>query len=125
MGMKQGTIIDATLIAATSSTKNEKKERDPEMHQTSKDKQWYCGMKVHIGMDRDSGLIYSVETTAAHVHDLTPAADLLHGEETAVDADAGYRGNTVGCQTRRREDWMIWSKQPKPTSTPRWSSHFG
>ena len=93
MGMKQGTIIDATLIAATSSTKNEKKERDPEMHQTSKDKQWYCGMKVHIGMDRDSGLIYSVETTAAHVHDLTPAADLLHGEESVVYADAGYQQN--------------------------------
>jgi predicted transposase YbfD/YdcC len=93
MGMKQGTIIDATLIAATSSTKNEKKERDPEMHQTSKDKQWYCGMKVHIGVDRDSGLIHSVETTAAHVHDLTPAADLLHGEESVVYADAGYQQN--------------------------------
>jgi IS5 family transposase len=92
MAMKQGTIIDATLIAAPSSTKNEKKERDPEMHQTCKGKQWYFGMKVHIGVDSENGLIHSVETTAAHVHDLTPAADLLHGEETVVYADAGYQG---------------------------------
>jgi transposase, IS5 family len=92
MAMKQGTIIDATLIAAPSSTKNEKKERDPEMHQTCKGKQWYFGMKVHIGVDSENGLIHSVETTAANVHDLTPAADLLHGEETVVYADASYQG---------------------------------
>jgi len=92
MAMKQGTIIDATLIAAPSSTKNENKERDPEMHQTKKGNQCYFGMKVHIGVDQDTGLIHSVETTAANVHDLTPAADLLHGEETVVYADAGYQG---------------------------------
>jgi IS5 family transposase len=92
MAMKQGTIIDATLIAAPSSTKNEKRERDPEMHQTKKGNQWYFGMKVHIGMDKDTGLIHSVETTAANVHDLTPAADLLHGEESVVYAEAGYQG---------------------------------
>ncbi len=92
MAMKQGTIIDATLIAAPSSTRNEKGERDPEMHQTCKGKQWHFGMKVHIGVDKDTGLIHSVETTAANVHDLTPAADLLHGEETVVYADAGYQG---------------------------------
>lgn len=92
MAMKQGTIIDATLIAAPSSTKNKSKERDPEMHQTKKGNQWYFGMKVHIGVDSESGLIHSVETTAANVHDLTPAADLLHGEETVVYADAGYQG---------------------------------
>ena len=92
MAMKQGTIIDATLIAAPSSTKNKTNERDPEMHQTKKGNQWYFGMKVHIGVDSESGLIHSVETTAAHVHDLTPAADLLHGEETVVYADAGYQG---------------------------------
>ena len=100
MAMKQGTIIDATLIAAPSSTKNEKKERDPEMHQTCKGKQWHFGMKVHnryaeakgYGVDSESGLIHSVETTAANVHDLTPASDLLHGEETLVYADAGYQG---------------------------------
>ncbi|MCP9824780.1 IS5 family transposase [Synechococcus sp. EJ6-Ellesmere] len=92
MAMKQGTIIDATLIAAPSSTKNKAGERDPEMHQTCKGKQWHSGMKVHIGVDKDTGLIHSVETTAANVHDLTPAADLLHGEEVVVYADAGYQG---------------------------------
>jgi IS5 family transposase len=92
MAMKQGTIIDATLIAAPSSTKNKSRERDPEMHQTKKGNQWYFGMKVHIGVDKDSGLIHSVETTAANVHDLTPAAELLHGEEEVVYADAGYQG---------------------------------
>ena len=92
MAMKQGTIIDATLIAAPSSTKNQTGERDPEMHQTKKGNQWYFGMKVHIGVDKDTGLIHSVETTAANVHDLTPAAELLHGEETVVYADAGYQG---------------------------------
>jgi IS5 family transposase len=100
MAMKQGTIIDATLIAAPSSTKNEKQERDPEMHQTKKGNQWYhrCaegfayGMKDHIGVDSQSGLIHPVETTAANVHDLTPASDLLHGEETVFYADAGYQG---------------------------------
>ncbi|MFM7265980.1 MAG: IS5 family transposase, partial [Cyanobium sp.] len=92
MAMKQGTIVDATIIAAPSSTKNEKRQRDPEMHQACKCKQWHFGMKVHIGVDSESGLIHSVETTAANVHDLTPAAELLHGEETVVYADAGYQG---------------------------------
>jgi IS5 family transposase len=92
MEMRQGTIIDATLIAAPSFTKNKDGERDPEMHQTCKGKQWHFGMKVHIGVDSESGLIHSVETTAANVHDLTPAAELLHGEETVVYADAGYQG---------------------------------
>jgi IS5 family transposase len=92
MAIKQGTIIDATLIAAPSSTKNKDGERDPEMHQTKKGNQWYFGMKVHIGVDADSGLIHSVQTTSANVHDLTPAPELLHGEETLVYADAGYQG---------------------------------
>lgn len=92
MAMKQGTIIDATLISAPSSTKNKAGERDPEMHQTKKGNQWYYGMKVHIGVDKDSGLIHSVETTAANVHDLTAAVELLHGDEEVVYADAGYQG---------------------------------
>ncbi|AFY27341.1 IS5 family transposase [Cyanobium gracile] len=92
MAMKQGTIIDATLIAAPSSTKNKAGERDPEMHQTKKGQQWYFGMKIHAGVDKDTGLIHSVVTTAANVHDLTPAAELLHGEEEVVYADAGYQG---------------------------------
>jgi IS5 family transposase len=92
MAMKKGTIVDATLIAAPSSTKNNARERNPEMHQTKKGNQWYFGMKVHIGVDKDNGLIHSVNTTAANVHDLTPAAELLHGEEEVVYADAGYQG---------------------------------
>ena len=92
--MRQGTIVDATLIAAPSSTKNKEGKRDPEMHQTRKCNQWYYGMKIHIGVDKDSGLIHSVVTTAANVHDLTPAAELLHGDEEVVYADAGYQGIT-------------------------------
>jgi IS5 family transposase len=98
MTMRQGTIVDATLIAAPSSTKNKEGKLDPEMHQTKKGNQWYFGMKVHLGMDKDSGLIHSVVTTSANVHDLTPAAELLHGDEEVVYADAGYQGIT-----KRRE----------------------
>ena len=87
--MRQGTIVDATLIAASSSTKNKAGKRDPEMHQTKKGNQWYFGMKVHVGVDKDSGLIHSVVTTAANVHDLAPAAELLHGDEEVVYGDAG------------------------------------
>ena len=93
MTMRQGTIVDATLIAAPSSTKNKEGKRDPEMHQTKKGNQWYFGMKVHIGVDKDSGLIHSVVTTAANVHDLTPAAELLHGDEEVIYGDAGYQGH--------------------------------
>jgi IS5 family transposase len=71
---------------------NNEGKRDPEMHQSRKGNQWYYGMKVHIGVDKDSGLIHSVVTTAANVHDLTPAAELLHGDEEVVYADAGYQG---------------------------------
>jgi IS5 family transposase len=92
MTMRQGTIVDATLIAAPSSTKNKARERDPEMHQTKKGNQWSFGMKVHLGVDKDSGLIHSVVTTSANVHDLPPAAALLHGDEEVVYADAGYQG---------------------------------
>ena len=92
MTMRQGTIVDATLIAAPSSTKNKAGKRDPEMHQTKKGNQWYYGMKVNIGVDKDSGLIHSVVTTAANVHDLTPTAELLHGDEDVVYSDAGYLG---------------------------------
>ncbi len=92
MTMRQGTIIDATLIAAPSSTKNKDGKRDPEMHQTKKGNQWYYGIKVHIGVDKDSGLIHSVVATAANVHDLTTAAELLHGDDEVVYGDAGYQG---------------------------------
>ena len=79
-----GTIVDATLIAAPSSTKNKKKARDPEMHSTKKGNQWYFGYKGHIGVDRDTGLVNTVETTAANVHTTAPVPDLLEGTEEEV-----------------------------------------
>ena len=90
--VREGTVVDATVIHAPTSTKNRKKERDPEMHQTGKGNQWFFGMKAHIGVDKDSGLIHSVVTTGANVHDVTMAAELLHGEEKVVYGDAGYQG---------------------------------
>jgi IS5 family transposase len=90
--MKKGTVVDATLIAAPSSTKNAAGERDPEMHQTKKGNQWYFGMKAHIGVDAHSGLVHSVVGTAAHVNDVTQAGALLHGHEEVAFGDAGYQG---------------------------------
>jgi IS5 family transposase len=90
--LKTGTVVDATLIAAPSSTKNDKGVRDPEMHQTKKGNQWYFGMQAHIGVDAQSGLVYTVTTTAANAHDITQAHALLHGEEKVVFVDSGYRG---------------------------------
>ena len=90
--MREGTLIDATIIAAPSSTKNRRRERDPDMHQTKKGNQWYFGMKAHIGADEASGLVHSVEGTAANVSDLSQAHALLHGEEKRAGADAGYTG---------------------------------
>lgn len=88
--MKKGTIVDATLIAAPSSTKNREGKRDPEMHQTKKGNQWYFGMKGHIGVDVDSGVVHSVKGTAANVHDRQKLSALLHGEEAAIFGDQGY-----------------------------------
>jgi len=90
--MKKGTVVDATLIAAPSSTKNADGERDPEMKQTRKGNQWYFGMKAHIGVDAESGLVHSVIGTAANINDVTQAGGLLHGQETDAFGDAGYRG---------------------------------
>jgi IS5 family transposase len=90
--LKTGTVVDATIIAAPSSTKNQQGERDPEMHQTKKGNQWHFGMKAHIGVDAESGLVHTVLGTAANVNDVTQAGALLHGEETAAFGDAGYRG---------------------------------
>src|SRR6202011_2115132 len=88
--LKRGTIVDATIIAAPSSTKNASGERDPEMHQTKKGNQWHFGMKAHIGVDADSGLVHTVTTTPANVADIQEAEFLLHGKEQVVYADAGY-----------------------------------
>jgi transposase, IS5 family len=90
--MKKGTVVDATLIAAPSSTKNASGERDPEMKQTKKGNQWYFGMKAHIGVDAHSGLVHSVVGTPANVNDVTQAGALLHGQEEAAFGDAGYQG---------------------------------
>ena len=90
--LQSGTVVDATIIAAPSSTKNGTGKRDPEMHQTKKGKQWHHGMKGHIGADADSGLVHSVVGTAANVSDVTQAYALVHGQEEDVYADAGYQG---------------------------------
>ena len=90
--MRQGTIVDATIIAAPSSTKNKEKSRDPEMHQTKKGNQWHFGMKAHIGVDVASGLVHTVTGTAANEADITQIAALLHGEEDDVFGDVGYTG---------------------------------
>lgn len=90
--VSRGTIVDATIINAPSSTKNKKKERDPDMHQTRKGNQWYFGMKAHIGVDSRTKLIHSVVATPANVHDSQVLPDLLHGEETRVWGDSAYTG---------------------------------
>ena len=92
LSLRQGTIVDATIIHAPSSTKNKEGKRDPEMHQTKKGNQYFFGMKAHIGADVESGLVHHVHGTAANVADVTQVAELLHGEENAVYADAGYTG---------------------------------
>ena len=90
--VNRGTIVDASIIDAPGSTKNRKKERDPEMHQTRKGRQWYFGMKAHIGVDSHSKLIHSVVATPANVHDSRVLRDLLHGDETRVWGDSAYAG---------------------------------
>jgi IS5 family transposase len=90
--LKAGTLVDATLIAAPSSTKISTGTRGPEMHQTKKGSQWHFGMKAHIGVDAESGLVHTVICTATNVNDVTQAAGLLNGEETDVFGDAGYQG---------------------------------
>ena len=90
--LREGTIVDATLIAAPPSTKNREGKRDEEMHQTKKGQQWYFGMKAHIGVDAQSGLVHTLLGTAANVSDVTQAQALLHGDETQAFGDAGYQG---------------------------------
>lgn len=106
--LKSGTVVDATLIAAPSSTKNSSGERDPEMHQTKKGNQWHFGMKAHIGVDADSGLVHTVIGTAANVNDVTQAGALVHGEEADVFADAGYQGVAKREETQGIEaNWHV------------------
>src|SRR5262245_41990880 len=91
----KGTIVDATIIHAPASTKNVEKRRDPEMHQTKKRGQWHFGMKVHTGSDVGSGLVHTIEATAAHVHDSSVMAQLLHGQEQALYGDSAYQSKAA------------------------------
>jgi IS5 family transposase len=130
--MRGGSIVDATLISAPSSTKNEKRERDPEMHQTKKGNEWHFGMKCHVGVDAGSGYVHSVETTPANVHDITMAAQLIREDDEVVYGDSGYIGiekreevtssphlSTIEYRINRRhhsvqrmpEGWIEWEKQ--------------
>ena len=109
--LKKGSIVDATIIAAPSSTKNAEGERDPDMHQTKKGNQWHFGMKAHIGVDADSGLVHTVTTTAANESDVEQIADLLHGKERQVWADSGYRG----AQSRVDRANLQWHIAARPS----------
>ena len=119
--MREGTIVDATIIAAPCSTKNARKERDPQMHQTRKGNQWYFGMKAHIGVDAHSGVVHSLSATAANVADIAQTHALLHGQEKAGYADAGYLG------VEKREEivthapgveWHVAAKRSKVKALP-------
>lgn len=115
--LKRGSMVDATIIAAPSSTKNADGERDPEMHQTKKGNQYYFGMKAHIGVDVDSGLVHTVVTTAANEADVAVVEQLLHGKEEVVYADAGY----IGADRRVVRDgleWQIAARRSKIKAMP-------
>src|SRR5277367_2436949 len=110
--MRQGTIVDATIIAAPPSTKNKSKARDPEMYQTKKGNEWHFGMKAHIGVDVVSGVVHTVVGTAANEADINQMAALLHGEEEAVFADAGYTGADKRPEHAERDvSWNIAIKR--------------
>ncbi len=105
--LKKGTIVDSTIIAAPSSTKNREKQRDPEAHQVKKGNAWHFGYKAHIGVDKDSGLVHTVKVTSANVHDVTMTSQLLTGDETVVYGDSGYLG------AGKREDAVTKNKTGK------------
>ena len=105
--LKTGTVVDATLIPAPTSTKNKDKARDPDMHSSKKGNQWHFGMKAHIGADAESGLVHSVRATSGNVHDVTEGNSLLHGEETVAFGDAGYRGVDKRADAKAQVAWHI------------------
>lgn len=105
--LKTGTIVDATLIAAPSSTKNKDKERDPEMHSSKKGEQMYFGMKAHISADADSGLVHTVRGTAGNVHDVVEGNALLHGQEQVAFGDAGYQGVDKRADAKPNVKWHV------------------
>jgi IS5 family transposase len=110
LSFREGTIVDATIISAPSSTKNESGTRDPEMHQTRKGQQWFFGMKLHIGVDDTLGLIHTLETTPANAADINHAHQLLHGEEDRVWADAGC----TGIEKRDGQSALDWHVALRP-----------
>ncbi len=117
--LRQGTIVDATIIHAPSSTKNRDRTRDPEMHQTKKGNQWFFGMKAHIGVDRDSGLVHTVTTTPANVADVTETSKLLHGDEETVFGDAGYTGAGKREELKDTDvDWCIAERRHRIKALP-------
>ncbi|WP_333681552.1 IS5 family transposase [Dyella sp.] len=119
MLMRQGTIVDATIIAAPSSTKNKDGSRDPEMHQTRKGQQYYFGMKAHIGADMESGLVHTATCTAANVADITEASKLLHGKEEIAFADAGYTGVEKREEFKDSQvDWKVAAKRGTVNALP-------
>ncbi len=105
--LKTGTVVDATLIPAPTSTKNKDKTRDPEMHSSKKGNQWHFGMKAHIGADAESGLVHTVRTTSGNVHDVTEGNSLLHGDETVAFGDAGYQGVDKRADAKANVAWHI------------------
>ena len=116
--MRGGSIVDATIIAAPSSTKNATGTRDPEMHQTKKGNQWYFGMKAHIGTDAGTGYVHSVSATAANVHDLDQIADLLRDDDEVAYADAGYQGaekrpEIVGDEHRSKVEFRVAARKSR------------
>ena len=112
--MTQGTLVDATIIEAPSSTKNKKNERDPDMHQTKKGNEWHFGMKAHIGVDAKSGLTHTLVTTAANEHDLNQMKNLLHGDEEFISGDARYQGAEKREELKEKEvEWLIAERPGK------------
>jgi IS5 family transposase len=105
--LRAGTVVDATLIAAPSSTKNQSGERDPQMHQSKKGNQWYFGMKAHIGADAESGLVHTVRGTSGNVNDVVEANALLHGQESDAFGDAGYQGAEKRADAKPKVRWNI------------------
>jgi IS5 family transposase len=117
--MREGTIVDATLIAASPSTKNKDKKRDPEMHQSKKGNDWHFGLKAHIGVDSASGLVHTVIGTAGNVSDVTQAHALLHGDEVAAMGDAGYQGVEKREENRvKNVTWHVAMKRSKRKALP-------
>jgi IS5 family transposase len=123
--LKEGTIMDASIIEAPSSTKNREQARDPEMHQAKKGNEWHFGMKMHIGTDDILGLIHSVETTPANIHDINMAGSLLHGKEKDIWGDSGYRGIEKRPEHQGRDvEWNIAMQPGKRSRFSKYSPEY-